>query len=151
MLARCRRVGAVNDPVLSSEDRTAILDLIAEYNWRTDTGDAVGVADLFTEDAIWDGEPGRFEGRQAIEDFNVKVHQSLIGSMHFNANHQFAVKDGAVHHRCSSAFHVPTDDGLKTFLMTYVDVIVRNEGRWRFKERVNKFWDSENTPPDLCL
>lgn len=140
----------MTDPVLSLEDRTAILDLIALYNWRTDTGDAAGVADLFTDDAVWDGEPGRFEGRQAIEDFNVEVHQRLIGSMHFNANHQFAVKDGVVHHRCSSAFHVLTDDGLKTYLMTYVDVIVQDEGRWRFQERVNKFWDSENTPPDLC-
>jgi len=65
----------------------------------------------------------------------------------FNANHQFEVKDDAVHHRCSSAFHVPTEHGLKAFLMTYVDVIVRNEGRWRFKERVNKFWDSGTRLP----
>jgi uncharacterized protein (TIGR02246 family) len=87
----------VDNPVLKSEDRTAILDLIAEYNWRTDTGDAVGVADLFTDDAVWDGEPGRFEGRQAIEDFNVKIHQSLIGSMHFNGNHQFEVRATKIH------------------------------------------------------
>ena len=139
----------MKDQALKPEDRLAILDLIAQYNWRTDTGDAAGVADLFTEDAVWDGEPGRFEGRQAIEEFNVEVHQSLVGSLHINGNHQFELNGDTVRHRCSSTFHVPTAEGVKTFLMTYVDVIVRDQGRWRFKERVNKFWDSENTPSDL--
>lgn len=40
----------MNRTTVSLDERMAILDLCAAYNWRTDTGDAEGVATLFTPD-----------------------------------------------------------------------------------------------------
>jgi ketosteroid isomerase-like protein len=54
------------------EDVEAIKQLKARYCDRCDDGpyDAEGVAQLFTEDAVWEGEGfGRFVGRDAIRDF----------------------------------------------------------------------------------
>lgn len=125
----------------SIDDRLAILDLCAEYNWRTDTGDAPGVAALFTPDGVFDSPSERFEGRDAILRFNEDIHQEIRGSMHFNDNHQFEVNDDHVRHRCYSALQIATDDGVRTHLMTYRDVIVQVDGEWQFRERVNRFFD----------
>ena len=123
------------------EDRLAILDLCAAYNWLTDTGDAEGVAALFTPDGVFDAPPGRFEGTAAITKFNEDIHPVIRGSMHFNDNHQFERDEDHVRHRCYSALRIATDDGVQTQLMTYDDVIVNVEGVWRFAERVNRLFD----------
>ena len=139
----------MNSINLSREDKAAILDLCAEYNWRTDTGDARGVAELFTVNGVWDGEPGRFEGRAAIEQFNRNAHRRLRGAMHFNNNHQFEVRDGVVHHRCYGLLHIPGAEGIQTLLTTYTDVVVRDGDGWRFRERFNRYFDPGSTASTL--
>ena len=52
-----------------AEDRAAIGDLVARYCHNFDGGDADGVADLFTEDGVFDPGADGFEpleGREAI-------------------------------------------------------------------------------------
>ena len=52
-----------------AEDRAAIGDLLARYCHNFDTGDADGVAGLFTEDGVFDPGVtgfGPFEGREII-------------------------------------------------------------------------------------
>ena len=131
----------MSDGTVTAETRMAILDLCAAYNWLTDTGDAHGVAALFTTDGVWDGTPGRFEGRDEIVDFNERIHEVIRGSMHFNGNHQFEVDGDRILHRCSSALHIASDDGVQVQLMTYEDVIVEQDGAWRFAERINRNFD----------
>lgn len=123
------------------EDRIAILDLCAAYNWLTDTGDAEGVAALFTLDGVFDAPPGRFEGAAAITKFNQDIHPVIRGSMHFNDNHQFERDGDRVRHRCYSALQIAADEGAQTQLMTYDDVIEKVDGEWRFVERVNRLFD----------
>ena len=96
----------MSDDLVSVDVRQAILDLCAAYNWLTDTGDAHGVAALFTPDGVWDGPPGRYEGTAAIVDFNQRIHEVIRGSMHFNGNHQFEPDGDSIRHRCSSALHL---------------------------------------------
>lgn len=123
------------------EDRLAILDLCAAYNWLTDTGDAEGVAALFTPDGVFDAPPGRFEGTAAITEFNKDIHPVIRGSMHFNDNHQFERNGDRVRHRCYSALQIATEDGVQTQMMTYDDVMVKVDHEWRFAERVNRLFD----------
>lgn len=131
----------MSDHTVSVEARQAILDLCAAYNWLTDTGDAQGVAALFTPDGVWDGPPGRFEGTAAIVDFNERIHQVIRGSMHFNNNHQFESDGDRIRHRCFSALHIASDDGVKIQLMSYEDIVVQVDGSWRFAERINRNFD----------
>ena len=126
---------------VSAEDRQAILDLCAAYNWRTDTGDARGVAALFTPDGAWDGPPGRYEGTDAIVEFNERIHELIRGAMHFNDNHQFEGDGDRIRHRCSSALHIPSEGGVQIQLMTYEDTLVQVDGAWRFAERINRNFD----------
>jgi uncharacterized protein (TIGR02246 family) len=55
---------------MSAEDRLDIFDLFARYAWSYDTGDAPGMAALFTEDGAMEGMDGRrFQARAAIAGF----------------------------------------------------------------------------------
>jgi SnoaL-like domain len=132
----------VQEISLDHRDRLVILDLCAAYNWRTDLGDASGVAALFTPDGVFDCPAGRFEGTAAIAKFNEEIHQVIRGSMHFCDNHQFARRADHLWHRCYSALQLVSDQGVHPQLMTYEDVIVEVEGEWRFRERVNRLFDS---------
>lgn len=131
----------MDSDTVNLEDRLAILDLCATYNWLTDTGDAEGVAALFTPDGVFDAPPGRFEGTAAITKFNEDIHPVIRGSMHFNDNHQVERDGDHVRHRCYSALQVATENGVQTQLMTYDDVIVNVDGAWRFAERANRVFD----------
>lgn len=63
------------------EDREAIRDLIARYGPLADSGDAVGVAALFTEDGVYVvGGMGEAQGTAAIAALiSGPIHQSLLG------------------------------------------------------------------------
>ena len=122
--------------MISVEDRLEILDLCARYNYFTDTGEAQEVARLFTPDGVFDGPPGRFEGFDAIVVFNENIYQALAGSMHFTDNHLFDKGDDFIRHRCYLALHIPSEDGVKSTLMTYDDEVVEVEGEWKFRARI---------------
>lgn len=52
---------------ISSEDRMAILDLLARYNHAIDGRDTEGWLDCFTEDAVYEFPPDRrWEGIEAL-------------------------------------------------------------------------------------
>lgn len=71
---------------MSAEDRLDIFDLFARYAWSYDTGDAPGMAALFTEDGAMEGMDGRrFQGRAAIAGFC----QEFIGGPKFRGTQHF--------------------------------------------------------------
>lgn len=56
--------------VQEQEDIEVIKQLKARYCLYVDTGEPDKVADLFVEQAVWDGGVvGRYEGREAIRTF----------------------------------------------------------------------------------
>ena len=116
------------------EDRDALRDVAARYCHNFDRGDADGVAELFTEDGVFDpGFPGfdPVESREAIRAF--------VGGM----------QAGSVHHMVTDlAYDVDGDraTGDVSFIVTagtaivtagrYRDEMVRVDGAWRYRRRV---------------
>jgi ketosteroid isomerase-like protein len=70
------------------EDVEAIKRLKHRYADACDCGyDADALAELFAEDAVWDGGLfGRYEGREAIRDFFRGVSSSIVFAMHYMMN-----------------------------------------------------------------
>ena len=117
-----------------TEDRAAIRDLLARYCHNFDSGNADGVADLFTEDGVFDPGVAGFdpiEGREVIRGF--------VGSM----------PAGMVHHMTTDdAYDVDGDvaSGIASFLVVakgavvtvgrYHDDLARVAGTWRIRRRV---------------
>jgi uncharacterized protein (TIGR02246 family) len=117
-----------------AEDRIAIRDLLARYCHNFDAGDADGVAELFTDDGVFDpGAPGfdPLEGREVIRGF--------VGTM----------PAGMVHHMTTdTAYDVSGDvaTGTASFFVVakgalvttgrYHDDLARVDGAWRIQRRV---------------
>ncbi len=70
------------------EDVEAIKRLKHRYADACDRGyDADALAELFAEDAVWDGGLfGRYEGREAIRDFFRGVSSDIVFAMHYMMN-----------------------------------------------------------------
>jgi ketosteroid isomerase-like protein len=80
------------------EDRLDIQQLLAQYAFHCDTKDYEQVAELFTDDGIWDetviGMP-RCEGREAIHQFFCGMADSSLEYLiHLNGNHRLTRYDG---------------------------------------------------------
>ena len=117
-----------------AEDRVAIGDLLARYCHNFDSGNADGVAELFTEDGVFDPGVAGFEpvqGREIIREF--------VGSM----------PAGMVHHVTTDAAYDVTGDvatGIASFIVVakgafvtvgrYHDDLVRVDEAWRIRRRV---------------
>ena len=63
----------------AAEDELAILRIHAAYSPRVDSGDAQGVAELWTSDGVYDVDTGRLEGHDGlVEMVTGDAHQGLI-------------------------------------------------------------------------
>jgi hypothetical protein len=138
-------------PQLTIEDRLGLQDLIADYSWALDTGDAEGLVACFTEDC---------EMREEVfDDPDIWLgHDGIRGLMAHYAN--AAGFPGRQHH-VTQVKYFPQEDGtarIKAFAFVtechgeppyelrfcgyYDDHAVRGaDGKWRFRERVVRLWD----------
>ncbi len=121
--------------MISIEDRLAILDLCARYNYHIDTGASEAWADTFTADGVFDGPVGRAEGRDALVAFCDQLAKDFAGAMHFTDNHLFEQAGDGVRHRCFLSFQVPVEGRTDIWLLAYEDDIVSVDGEWRFRSR----------------
>lgn len=96
------RILALEARLQRLEDEQAIARLVASYGPLVDAGEAERVADLWTDDGVYDVEGWFMDGRAAIEAMvRSDAHQGLIGagSCHFlgpahvsvNGDHAVAV------------------------------------------------------------
>ena len=139
------RIGALEQRLAEVEDVQAIHRLKARYGAVTDrryTGHGLvprerleplarEIANLFTEDAVWDGGPklGRAEGREAIyEQF---LGSQLRFAWHFFVKPQIQ-EDGEVAHGTWDIFAPCTARDGRAFWMTGVehDRYQKVDGRW---------------------
>ena len=121
--------------MISIDDRIAILDLCAEYNYYIDTGESEKWADTFTADGVFEGAVGKAKGRDALIAFSRQFGTDYPGAMHFTDNHLFEQDGDAMKHKCFLSFQVPTDAGTNLILVGYEDELVRVDGAWKFSVR----------------
>jgi len=135
---------------VSAEDRAAITDLIARYAWTLDLDDAAGCAGLFTEDGIFDGVGGWYEGREQVRAMAAKSRAGDAPHLiqHWCGNLLFEAAGEAVIVR-SMCFGPSTVDGKASigFVGSYVDRCVRTPDGWRFAYRRWRPWDG--TMPEM--
>lgn len=124
---------------LSIEDRIEIETLYRLYNHRVDmTGDAAGMAALFTEDCVYDhGRFGRYEGRDAIQAFmQSAIDDQEAGFQHWNDN---LLIEGEGNDATATAYVMTLDarnvPPVIARASIYRDVLRRTADGWRFVSR----------------
>jgi len=138
---------------LSIEDRLGLQDLIADYSWALDTGDAEALVACFTEDCVMSEEvfeePDVWEGHDGIRGLMAHYANApgFPGRQHHVTQSQYRPQaDGSVKMR-SFAF-VTECEGEPPYLLRftgwYDDHAVKGtDGKWRFRRRTVRLWDGE--------
>ncbi len=131
---------------LTLEQRVARLEAIEDIRWLKaeycgycDDGypsDKLGP--LFVDDAVWDGgQFGRYEGREAIENFFAGVSDETAFAAHLVLNEQIEVDgDGAFGKWrliMSATVLAEGDKEDRWLLADYHDTYVKRDGRWMFQ------------------
>jgi len=138
---------------LSVEDRLGLQDLIANYSWALDTGDADALVECFTEDCLMSeevfDEPDIWEGHAGIRGLMAHYANAtgFPGRQHHVTQIQYRPQDdGSVKLR-SFAF-VTECEGEPPYLLRfagwYDDHAVKGvDGEWRFAKRIVRLWDGQ--------
>lgn len=125
---------ATHDRLGSAEDELAILRILAAYSPRVDSGDAEGVAELWTEDGVYDVDTGVLNGHEGlVEMVNGDAHQGLIA------------------HGCGHVPSLPVVllDGDKAVATGYTQLVVRSSrpGRYTVMRVTASRWELERREP----
>jgi ketosteroid isomerase-like protein len=128
------------------EDIEAIKQLKYRYADACDRGyDADTLADLFTLDAIWEGDLfGRYEGREAIREFFRGVSANIPFAVHYMTNPIISV-DGDEANGEWYLFQTTTFAQNNTPILgsaRYADQYRRVDGTWKFLhlQLISIFW-----------
>ena len=138
---------------IAVEDRLGLMDLIADYSWGLDTGDADALVACFTEDAVMSEEvfedPDIWEGHEGIRGL-MKHYANAPGfpgrQHHVTQTRYFPQDDGSV--KMKSFAFVTECEGEPPYLLRftgwYDDHAVKGtDGTWRFQRRTVRLWDCE--------
>ena len=127
----------------------AIKNLKARYcAFCDDRYDPEGIAGLFTEDGVWEGESfGRYQGRDAIRDYFARISGEIIFAAHLAINpviDMLGDETAVGRWRLIMPCTVQTDGAKEArWLMgAYVDTYRKSGGSWLFtslKFRINFF------------
>jgi ketosteroid isomerase-like protein len=128
------------------EDIEAIKQLKYRYADACDRGyDANTLADLFTEDAIWDGGVfGRYDGQEAIRNYFRGVSSDIVFAMHYMMNSIIEV-DGDQARGAWYLFQTCTFAEGNTPILgaaKYAERYQRVHGTWKFRhlQLISIFW-----------
>lgn len=136
------------------EDRIAITDLLMSYVYTNDIGDAEGMAQLFTEDALLE-QPAhgkKFERREGIRQF-AGGHANTAGRAGRQHHYQTVqIKprgDGFVVRSYWFVIHATaaTNTRFVRSMGYYDDHVVKVDGQWLIKHKRICPWHDEMTPP----
>jgi uncharacterized protein (TIGR02246 family) len=129
---------------MSALDRLEVMELMARYQHCIDAGDADAYADNFVPDGLIEAPGGTYRGREAIRGMihDMVRRGRLAGEppvvRHFNSMPFIFDADGQ---RCKARTYMLTfghDDAgdlIADTHWTYVDDIVKYEGKWLFERR----------------
>lgn len=115
-------------------DELAVLRLLASYSPRVDSGDAEGVAELWTEEGVYDVDTGVLEGHDGLTEMvHGERHQGLIG------------------HGCGHVPSLPVVllDGDHAVATGYTQLVVRSSrpGRYTVLRVTASRWELERRAP----
>jgi uncharacterized protein (TIGR02246 family) len=123
-------------------ERVAIEDLIATYLYRLDHGEAVTLAELFTEDGVLDvAATGPLTGKQAIRAYYAR-RSTTRTTRHVSTNLHI-IFDDATHVRAVHTLTYYAAEGMPPLpsmapagVADYAETLVKGaDGKWRFKHR----------------
>ncbi len=128
------RIAETEGRLAAAEDELAILRILGAYSPRVDSGDADGVAALWTSDGVYDVDTGRLDGHDGlVEMVRSDDHQGLIA------------------HGCG---HVPSlpvvlVDGDRAVATGYTQLVVRSSrpGRFTVLRVTASRWELERRGP----
>lgn len=122
--------------VRAIEDRLAISDLVATYARAVDDRDLDLLRSLFSSDAVFDSVAGRAEGPDAVIGYYVDRMSRFTASFHVphSATVELTGPDEATGIVAAHA-EMAMPDGAFWVALRYHDSYVREDGRWRFRER----------------
>ncbi len=138
------------DAEARAADRIEIEALFADYAWALDTADIEGVLTLFSDDAVMQDPFGRFTGSgpDGVRTFfeGLFARREFAGRVHWVS--QMVLTPIAGGYRVDSYALVPaalpTGPVTLHLMAFYRDVVVRERGHWRFRERlVGPRWSRE--------
>ncbi len=147
------RISALEDRLARLEDEHAIARLIASYGPLVDAGEADRVAELWTEDGVYDVEDYLMEGRDQVAAMvRSDAHQGLIGrgASHFLGPAHVSVDGDRAVAVCESVLLVrhegrvlPARIGANHF------ELVRTADGWRTTRRTTRGLDGSQETRDL--
>lgn len=132
------RLKALEDRCQILEDIESIKKLRTRYCNLTDDGDAQGVANLFTEDGVWEAQWGRYKGREEIKGYvqgglgkgrlSLAIHGIITPYIEVKGD-----KAKATWYLLQSSI-LKKDDQAIWGTGRYEDEYVRINGEWKFKK-----------------
>ncbi|HEV2302718.1 MAG TPA: nuclear transport factor 2 family protein [Stellaceae bacterium] len=122
------------------EEKDAIRELLAEYCFRLDGGDFAGMAELFTEDGVWETAFGKASGRAAIAalagDLRARAGAERPRAVHLVTNIVIAIEGRRARVRSNWTVVQNGSEGPQIGSGgAYVDEMAKAGGRWRFRYR----------------
>jgi hypothetical protein len=141
----------MNAARISVEDRQAIYDNLRSYAWHLDQADGPGVAATFTADGTIVTATARWQGPGEIANFvaNAASQPGFFGRQHHTQPLFIEEVDGS--YVMTSYWMVVTahvgKDPFIVYIGYYRDTCVKENGEWRFKEKVINRWNDQTSPP----
>ena len=125
---------------MNIEDKFAIEELIARYNHSIDGGDYETWVDCWSEDGVMDGIGKYLVGIEAIREFANAYEQNhrsrIAGLRHFTVNIISEINgDEATSRSYLQLVRTGTKGVQIIFTGRYEDVLIKQEGKWRFRGR----------------
>ncbi|HLF72529.1 MAG TPA: nuclear transport factor 2 family protein [Dehalococcoidia bacterium] len=136
---------------IAAEDRLAIQDNLLRYVWSLDTADTEGIVSTFTADgSVVAVDNERFSGAEGIRAFSQRAfaQPSFAGRQHHVQPVRFEKIDGG-YLVTAYWFVITWDVGRPATLLSmgyYRDTCVKQNGEWRFKEKIITHWDGAKAP-----
>ena len=155
------RMAALEERLHRLEDELAVTRLIASYGPLVDGGEADAVADLWTEDGVYDVDEGYMSGREQLAAMvRSRAHQGWIsgGCAHFLGPAHVTLHGDTAVAVCHSLMVVNAggefgDDaafGVRRATAHHFD-LVRTEQGWRVARRTSRVLDGRHEAPALLV
>jgi len=129
---------SLEERIARIEDRTAISELRARYSFLVDQGKGPEAADLFTEDGEFHGPVRSYVGRD--EHIKHYSQQILSGMWHFICNEIIDIDGDSATGQCYCEMPSVFEGESYVCACRYDDVLVKQDGRWKFKSRTVTFY-----------